>query len=300
MNVLRQLRKQMTVISNHRHRESIGGYRVYFVGVGERRVAFEGWWRTELEFYSMDAVGFSQRVRVNGREEFVREENMVSLFAERVVYEELYEAPRRFDDAWIVFQPCAKKHPLKDVLGRKGYRLFRDDGRLIRQRIHEVADIASPDPGARMAAQAALLQILAHVLHAHSAARGGEAAIRPLAPGKRQRNSFRERVHAILTENLRDDPSVEDMARILGVSRSTLSHRFSLEMGETLVQLKNRLRIRHAQELMSDGGKQIKEIAFEAGFDDPAYFTRIFTRVAGVSPGEYRKLAGPGPAVPRM
>ncbi|TXI85585.1 MAG: AraC family transcriptional regulator, partial [Cupriavidus sp.] len=70
----------------------------------------------------------------------------------------------------------------------------------------------------------------------------------------------------------------------------TLSHRFSSEMGETMVQMKNRLRIQRAQELMADPARQLKEIAFEVGFEDPAYFTRLFTRLAGISPSEYRKL----------
>ncbi|CAN5389176.1 hypothetical protein BH09VER1_BH09VER1_07800 [soil metagenome] len=289
MNVLTKLRKQMTVVSNHRYQESVGGYRVYFVGTGSRQVDYEGWWKTKLDFYSIDAVGFAQRVRVGGgKEEFLRCENAVCLFAPNVLFEEFYEKPRRFEDAWVVFRPCAEHHPLKKVLGKKGYGVFQDDHRLIRQRIHEVAQIASPDTGLRYMAQAAFLQILAYILQAV------DGQVGPLQQGQPVRHTFRDKVLGLLTDDLRRDPSVEELARQLSVSRSTLSHRFSAEMGETMVQLKNRLRIQRAQELMSDTGKQLKEIAFEVGFDDPAYFTRLFTRQAGVSPGAYRKVARRG------
>ncbi len=80
------------------------------------------------------------------------------------------------------------------------------------------------------------------------------------------------------------------LAKSIGVSRSTLSYRFPLEMGETLVQFKNRLRIEIAQELIGNTRKQIKEISFEAGFTDPSYFNRLFHKLTGFSPLTYRKF----------
>lgn len=293
MSVLKKLRKQMTVISNHRYRESCGGYSIYFVGMGDRRIDFQGWWKTDLDFYSIDAVGFSQRVRVNGREELVRDENAVSLFSNDVFYEEYYESAGKYEDAWIVFRPTdhRSEHPLKKIVGRKGFCLFKDNQRIVRQRIAEIAHIASADPGLRLVAQAAFLQTLAHLAQAYSGAPSETRLIGPLVTEAGAQDSFRTKILAILKSDFRDDISVEELARRLSISRSTLSHRFSSEMGETMVQMKNRLRIRRAQELMADSSKQLKEVAFEVGLDDPAYFTRLFKKVAGISPSDYRRLA---------
>lgn len=300
MNVLRRLRKQMRVISNHRYKDSVGGYAIYFVGTGQRDINFSGWWRTKLDFYSLDVAGLSQQVRVQDDMEFRREENTVSLFTDNISFEEQYETPCKFDDAWIVFRPLHENHPLKRIVSQKGYCLFKDDHHVIREKIHEAAHIANPDAGQRLMAQAAFLQILAHFCQATSTPSSNIRRIAPLVPRRENPNTFKSRVLSILGSDLRNDLSVEELAGKLSISRSTLSHRFSSEMGETMVQLKNRLRIQRAQELMQTPDKQLKEIAFETGFDDPAYFTRLFTKMAGVSPSGYRKLISKGHRAPTL
>lgn len=284
MNVLRELKKQMTVVSNPRYGESIGGYELYFVGTGMRRVDFQGWWPTRLGFYSFDAVGMEQRVRVKGGKEFLREADMVPLFAPNVLYEEHYDRAQSFQDAWVVFRAVGRHDPLRAVLGKGRYRLFRDEGAVVRGLIHEVAQIASPDAGRRCLAQAAFLQIIAHFHLA--AAQDGRIGHMQSAKAK---NTFRDKVMAILAES--DEVSVEELARKLSLSRSALSHRFSTEMGETFVQLKNRMKIRRAQELLKDPEKQVKLVAFEVGMKDPAYFTHLFQKLVGVTPQAYRELA---------
>jgi AraC-like DNA-binding protein len=37
------------------------------------------------------------------------------------------------------------------------------------------------------------------------------------------------------------------------------------------------------------GTDNVKEIAYELGFEDPAYFSRLFSKEEGLSPLEYRK-----------
>jgi AraC-like DNA-binding protein len=43
-----------------------------------------------------------------------------------------------------------------------------------------------------------------------------------------------------------------------------------------------------AKRLLFYTGMSIKEIAFELGYDDPAYFTRLFSKLAGMSPSRFR------------
>ena len=45
-----------------------------------------------------------------------------------------------------------------------------------------------------------------------------------------------------------------------------------------------------AHELLANSPMRIKEIAFASGFEDAAYFTRIFQKTMGISPRQYREM----------
>ncbi|MCL6614629.1 MAG: helix-turn-helix domain-containing protein, partial [Firmicutes bacterium] len=46
----------------------------------------------------------------------------------------------------------------------------------------------------------------------------------------------------------------------------------------------------YARTLLMDDTKNVEEIAFACGFNDPAYFRRIFKRKQGIAPSAYRRL----------
>ena len=46
-----------------------------------------------------------------------------------------------------------------------------------------------------------------------------------------------------------------------------------------------------AKDLLADPGINIKDVGYKAGFRDPNYFTRIFKRMVGMTPSEYRSGA---------
>jgi AraC-like DNA-binding protein len=53
----------------------------------------------------------------------------------------------------------------------------------------------------------------------------------------------------------------------------------------------NHLKMQRACQLLQFTGLRIKEIAAEFGFEDPYYFSRLFTKTMGVSPTDYRNKA---------
>lgn len=291
MNIFRQLRRQMRVISNPKHHEVLGDFHLNFVGVGRRKFSYMGWWPTQVNFYVVDATNLAQRVRVpHQRHEFVRERDFVVLYAPNTRYEEYCSGRMEFDDAWVVFRAAARHNALSVLVRRNGYCVFHDRDALVREYIHEAAQIGDSDPGARWNASAAFLRVLALLQRSQPAAGDEPRMIYRLAQRQQRPSEFQERVLAILKEQLAGDISVEQLARRLGLSRSALTHRFSIEMGDTLCGLKNRLRIERAQEWIGSTDKTFKEIAFAVGFQDPAYFTRIFQNTVGTSPRDYRQL----------
>ena len=99
-----------------------------------------------------------------------------------------------------------------------------------------------------------------------------------------------ERVMEILEQNYSDsDFGVQEFCDALGMSRSVASKHLNAEAGLPVGQFIRNYRLNMAKELLSDktGTRNITEVAFAVGFNDPKYFTRCFTKMFGMSPSAY-------------
>lgn len=96
-------------------------------------------------------------------------------------------------------------------------------------------------------------------------------------------------VVAAVARALAHDPSlsVAMLAKTHGVSQSRLARRFKSEMGLSLVQHRNRLRMARFFSLLDRDGGDLLEAALEAGFGSYAQFHRVFRALHGGSPREY-------------
>jgi AraC-like DNA-binding protein len=77
---------------------------------------------------------------------------------------------------------------------------------------------------------------------------------------------------------------------LVNISEDYLTFCFRQELGISPIKYLQRFRINQAKLLLKASQKSITEIAFEVGFLDSGYFSRIFHRETGVSPGDYRFL----------
>ncbi|TVQ28428.1 MAG: helix-turn-helix domain-containing protein [Spirochaetaceae bacterium] len=83
---------------------------------------------------------------------------------------------------------------------------------------------------------------------------------------------------------------LDEIARECSVNPSYLSRVFHQTTGATFTDYVNRLRVDRAKELLlSRPGVFVYEIAQELGFEDSAYFSRLFREFAGTTPGAWRK-----------
>ena len=79
------------------------------------------------------------------------------------------------------------------------------------------------------------------------------------------------------------------LAKQAGLEERTFLRRFQKATGMTATDYAQRLRVAKAQELLQFGHSPIERIAWEVGYSDPGAFSKIFFRIVGLSPGEYRQ-----------
>lgn len=109
---------------------------------------------------------------------------------------------------------------------------------------------------------------------------------------KTTKRSFMDRLTEIMEKNYSNPEfDVNSLAETLGVSRSVLSKIVSAETGESTSQFMRSYRLEIAKDMLlkNDANRNVAQIAFKVGFNDPKYFTRCFTKKFGASPSFFMK-----------
>jgi len=87
---------------------------------------------------------------------------------------------------------------------------------------------------------------------------------------------------------------VEEMTTGSGLSRRTLERRFRKATGRSPISYVQQLRIREARRLLERTTMPIDEIGFVVGYENTAFFRRLFQRTTRLHPGSYRRKFGVG------
>ena len=73
----------------------------------------------------------------------------------------------------------------------------------------------------------------------------------------------------------------------------SLKRRFKAATGQTLIEHVQGLRIEEAKRLLETSTNLVEDISAEVGYEESAFFRRLFKRLTGVSPGQYRRMFQP-------
>lgn len=84
------------------------------------------------------------------------------------------------------------------------------------------------------------------------------------------------------------DP-VAEMVRRSGLAERTFKRRFTRATGHAPIAYVQHLRVEEAKRRLERTGDAIDEIGWRVGYEEPAFFRRLFKRMTGVSPGQYRR-----------
>jgi transcriptional regulator GlxA family with amidase domain len=82
---------------------------------------------------------------------------------------------------------------------------------------------------------------------------------------------------------------LEEMILRAGLTERTFKRRFTAAAGVSPIAYVQRLRIEEAKRRLEGTEASIDEISWQVGYEEPAFFRRLFKRVTGLAPGAYRR-----------
>jgi transcriptional regulator GlxA family with amidase domain len=93
-----------------------------------------------------------------------------------------------------------------------------------------------------------------------------------------------------LAEHFREKNCITRVLERSGLPQRTLKRRFKSATGISLIEYIQRLRVEHAKRLLESDEASIEAISTESGYEDVAFFRRLFKRSTGLTPGQYRRM----------
>ncbi|WP_341704730.1 helix-turn-helix transcriptional regulator [Ferrovibrio sp.] len=154
------------------------------------------------------------------------------------------------------------------------------------RQLRSLADsLFSPDlngPLRHLFIEGAVLQLLARQM----AGRIGQRR----ALGRQEREALAA-AHSLLLLDMRQPPSLGELAAAVGLSEKRLNAAFRSEYGGTVFEVLRNHRLEHARIALEAGAAPIKQIAFRVGYNHVTNFINAFTARYGMPPGRYAVTA---------
>lgn len=101
-------------------------------------------------------------------------------------------------------------------------------------------------------------------------------------------NSLIEQAKSYIDTHFVDELSMEEVAEQVHLNPFYFSKLFKQHIGQTFTDYVTQSRITLARSLLEENDLSLKEISYQVGYKDPNYFSRVFKKVTGLAPTEYR------------
>lgn len=104
-------------------------------------------------------------------------------------------------------------------------------------------------------------------------------------------DQFVAKLHRTLERHL-DNVALdtEMICQLMGLSRNTLYRKTMALTGLSVIPYLRALRLQKAEELLKKSTLSVAEVAYAVGFDNPRYFSRVFSEEKGISPSSFRNI----------
>jgi|TARA_R110002167_G_scaffold13128_2_gene55393 AraC-like DNA-binding protein len=125
-----------------------------------------------------------------------------------------------------------------------------------------------------------LRQILSHI-----------ALLKPLVRQKQAAHQLDlEHIHSLMEAHIHEQLDLNTLAKAVNLSKFHFVKKYKELTGSTPIDHFIHLKIKRACDLLDITNKSINQIGFSIGYDDAYYFSRIFKKVMGFSPSQYRNM----------
>lgn len=105
-----------------------------------------------------------------------------------------------------------------------------------------------------------------------------------------QTEQYLEKVLTFMNEHMEENITLVDLSHYVGLSKQHLTHLFKKETSFSPIDYFLRMKINRAGQMLDLTDQTVKQIAVSVGIHDPYYFSRLFKKIMGCSPSEYRNI----------
>lgn len=99
-----------------------------------------------------------------------------------------------------------------------------------------------------------------------------------------------QEIVAYVEDYYMEDISLQKLSKMFFLTREHISRKFKKETGMTLSKYVTNLRVRQAKQWLLETAETIHSISLMLGYQDEKYFSKLFKKVVGLTPFEYRAL----------
>ena len=145
--------------------------------------------------------------------------------------------------------------------------------------LHIIARHASPGEALRIAK--------VYLLKWHDE---GNLPYAPLVRNAPHADAVVRRCEDWLKEHFREIDAIGRVVTLAMISERTLKRRFKAATGSSLIEYLQNLRIEEAKRQLEAGSLPVEGISAEVGYADTSFFRRLFKRLTGLRPNEYRRM----------
>jgi transcriptional regulator GlxA family with amidase domain len=117
----------------------------------------------------------------------------------------------------------------------------------------------------------------------------GQLPYAALARNRQVEDAVIARCQAWIAEHYEEPSPVASMIQLSELTERTFNRRFKQATGMAPIEYVHTLRLEEAKQLLESGDEPVEAVAQEVGYEDAAFFGRLFRRKVGVTPTQYRK-----------
>ena len=174
---------------------------------------------------------------------------------------------RGLEAAWLVSQTSfGKKHPVVEKIPILNFEF-----------LFNIEDCGSDSTFAQCRAGGKLIVLLSYYVE-HFPCKDSENASYAILARKYIEKNYRN-----------PEFNVQSVASHIKIDRTYLYRLFKAETGMSVIDYINNCRISKAEILLIDESISIKDVAYSVGFTDQMYFSKVFKKLRGQTPTEFRR-----------